>query len=60
MRKILNEGELVVLDEKHPNSSIVEVVCQSPNNLFTIVKCNEDQWSVMTNRLSSIGNFIIV
>jgi hypothetical protein len=51
MSKLRNEyniGEEVILD----NSSIVTVIHQTPNKLFTTVKSGNREWDVMTNRLS--------
>jgi hypothetical protein len=48
------KGEMVILDSDHNNSSEVEVVWQTPNNMFTKVKNKENyQWEVMTARLES-------
>lgn len=51
--KKLEKGEIVILDYEYPNYSAVEVVWQSPNNMFTKVK-NEAgaEWEVMTDRLT--------
>lgn len=47
------KGEIVILDYEYQNYSAVEVVWQSPNNMFTKVK-NEagSEWEVMTVRLT--------
>lgn len=48
------EGEKVRLDEGFVNTSIVEVVYQSPRRLFTWVTSDRSTWSVATYRLSRI------
>lgn len=49
-------NQLVYLDKDLSNSSIVQVVLQSPKLLFTRVKStNSDyEWDVMTYRLSEL------
>ena len=50
---LLTAGQSVRLDKGFRNSSIVEVVCQTPRRLYTRVKApNGYEWDVMTNRLS--------
>jgi hypothetical protein len=51
-----DKGTLVHLDKKYANHSIVEVVSQTPYNMFTKVKAPDTgyEWEVMTNRLSKI------
>jgi hypothetical protein len=49
----LEKGEIVILDSGYRNSSIVEVVSQTPNCMFTKVENEEGtQWEVMTARLT--------
>lgn len=50
--RLLAAGQLVCLDKGFTNQSIVEVVSQTPNRLFTTVKSDDVQWQVMTYRLS--------
>jgi len=51
-------GDVVVLDESHPNSSKVKIVSLSPNKMFAIVHQDEltveDAWETMTNRLTPV------
>lgn len=49
-------NQLVYLDKDLSNSSIVQVISQSPNLLFTRVKStNSDyEWNIMTYRLSEL------
>lgn len=50
---LLAAGLKVRLDKNFRNSSIVEVVSQTPRRLYTRVKApNGYEWDVMTNRLS--------
>ena len=50
---LLTAGQLVELDKEFANSSIVEVVTQTPMRLYTRVKApNGYEWDVMTNRLT--------
>ncbi len=50
---LLTAGQSVRLDEGFRNSSIVEVVSQTPRRLYTRVKApNGYEWDVMTNRLT--------
>ena len=50
---LLAAGLKVRLDKDFRNSSIVEVVSQTPRRLYTRVKApNGYEWDVMTNRLS--------
>lgn len=53
--KFIN-GQEVRLDKLFRNSSIVQVVRQSPNRMFTTVKLRSDgaEWDVMTRRLTKI------
>ncbi len=55
MREKLAVTEKVILDKQYHNSSIVEVVSQTPNRLFTRVKGNEVEWDVMTYRLTKLN-----
>jgi hypothetical protein len=48
------KGEVVRLDADFNNSSIVEVISQSPRKLFTRIKDENSDWEVMTDRLSHI------
>lgn len=53
---LLAAGQLVELDKDFANSSIVEVVLQTPMRLYTRVKApNGYEWDVMTNRLTPCG-----
>ena len=53
---LLTAGQLVELDKDFANSSIVEVVAQTPMRLYTRVKApNGYEWNVMTNRLTPCG-----
>lgn len=49
-------GEQVILDKGYRTECTVEIVLQSPNNMFTRVKSSvsESEWDVMTNRLEKI------
>jgi len=49
---LLVAGQQVRLDKGRANSSIVEVVRQTPKGLYTIVTNGESEWSVMTYRLT--------
>ena len=50
---LLTAGQLVELDKEFANSSIVEVVTQTPMRLYTRVKApNGYEWDVMTDRLT--------
>jgi len=49
-----NQGEIVRLDADFNNSSLVEIVSQTPHQMFTVVKSEDDYWEVMTDRLSRI------
>lgn len=50
---LLTAGQLVELDKDFANSSIVEVVTQTPMRLYTRVKApNGYEWDVMTDRLT--------
>ena len=50
---LLTTGQLVELDKDFANSSIVEVVTQTPMRLYTRVKApNGYVWEVMTYRLT--------
>ena len=52
----LTAGQLVELDKEFANSSIVEVVTQTPMRLYTRVKApNGYEWDVMTYRLTPCG-----
>ncbi len=55
LRREFKPGEKVILDEKYANSSIVEVVSQTPKKLYTMVKSETSEWEVMTIRLTSIN-----
>jgi hypothetical protein len=52
LRNEFNIGEEVILDKDRANSSIVTVIHQTPNKLFTTVKGGDSEWEVMTARLS--------
>ena len=52
LRNEFNIGEEVILDKDRANSSIVTVIHQTPNKLFTTVKGGDREWEVMTARLS--------
>ena len=53
---LLTPGQLVELDKEFANSSIVEVVTQTPMRLYTRVKApNGYEWDVMTDRLTPCG-----
>ncbi len=58
MREQYSTGQLVRLDENFSNTSIVEVVSQTPNLLFTTVKSNGVEWQVMTYRLSQCMSWL--
>ena len=46
-------GEVVILDREYANTSEVIVVAQSePNRVFTTVSNGNDEWDVMTGRLT--------
>lgn len=51
---VFEKGEIVWLDFDLSNKSEVEVISQSPQLLFTLVKTpnGATQWEVMTYRLS--------
>ena len=50
---LLTAGQSVRLDKDFRNSSIVEVVSQTPRRIYTRVKApNGYEWDVMTNRLT--------
>ena len=56
LRPSLTAGQLVELDKGFANSSIVEVVTQTPMRLYTRVKApNGYEWDVMTDRLTPCG-----
>jgi hypothetical protein len=49
------KGEKVLLDAEYSNRSVVKVVYQSENPMYTLVTSNDvDNWEVMTYRLSKI------
>lgn len=48
------KDEVVTLDTGYRNSSIVTVVYQTTNKLFTRVKSETSEWDVMTNRLTKL------
>ena len=52
LRQELESGEVVILDRGFHNSIDVEVITQTSGKLFTTVKSGEQQWDVMTNRLT--------
>ena len=54
MRKEFNTGDSVRLDKKFNNSSIVTVVSQTPQKMFTTVTSGPTTWEVMTYRLTEI------
>ena len=54
IRQHLNRTQKVILDKGYANESIVEVVIQSHDKLYTMVKDGDDEWTVMTNRLTEI------
>lgn len=50
---LLTTEQLVELDKEFANSSIVEVVTQTPMRLYTRVKAPDGyEWDVMTDRLT--------
>ena len=50
---LLTAGQSVMLDKDFRNSSIVEVVSQTPRRPYTRVKAsNGYEWDVMTDRLT--------
>ena len=55
MYQILKSGDQVLLDSSFNNSSIVEVISQTPNRMFTRIKDENSDWEVMTNRLEKIN-----
>ena len=56
MRETYTSGEQVRLDVTFRNTSIVEVVCQTPGKMYTRVKSGGEEWDVMTNRLTRLEN----
>jgi hypothetical protein len=52
LRKEFKEGEKVILDIKHANSSLVTVVSQTSGKLYTTVTNGKSVWDVMTIRLT--------
>lgn len=55
LRKKFNTGDKVRLDKDFHNTSIVEVVAQSPMKLYTRVKSNDTEWDVMTVLLDELN-----
>jgi len=53
----LKVGEVVVLDKGYNNSSNVEIVGFTPEEMYTNVKSLDDdrEWTTMTNRLTPIN-----
>ena len=50
---LLTAGQSVRLDKDFRNSSMVEVVSQTPRRIYTRVKApNGYEWDVMTNRFT--------
>lgn len=54
LRKEFEIGESVTLDKDLSNSSVVTIVSQTTNKLFTKVSSGQSEWSVMTYRLSRL------
>jgi len=50
----LKIGELVCLDEKSNNNSVVKIVYISPFGLYSEIRSDGRDWIVMTNRLTKI------
>lgn len=50
----LEVGEVVMLDADFANASKVTIVDFTPSGMFAVVRCNEVEWEVMTNRLTQI------
>ncbi len=46
-------GDIVELDKGHSNSSHVMVIRQDGNRMFTTISNAENEWDVMTDRLST-------
>ena len=49
---LLVAGQQVRLDKGFANSSIVEVVRQTPKRMYTTVTNGKNEWDVMTYRLT--------
>ncbi len=49
---LLVAGQQVRLDKGFANSSIVEVVKQTPKRMYTTVTNGKNEWDVMTYRLT--------
>jgi len=45
-------GQLVILDKEFSNTSLVYIVSQTPNCMFTTVESEGVKWEVITDRLS--------
>lgn len=56
LRQHYDKDERVRLDKTFQNTSIVIVVSQTPQKLYTRVKSEEggEEWDVMTNRLDKL------
>lgn len=54
LREKFEKGEIVRLDAGFANTSIVEVVSQTPLLMYTTVKADNSEWQVHTHRLSEI------
>lgn len=50
------KGEVVRLDADFNNTSLVTVVFQTPERMFTGLESDDDSWIVMTDRLSQISS----
>ena len=57
LRELFTRGQKVHLDIDRANTSIVKVVSQTPQRLYTKVTDDDDTWDVMTYRLTEIINF---
>lgn len=54
MRKEFEAGQKVNLDKDMANNSVVTVISQTKNKLYTRVKSEDEEWIVMTYRLTGI------
>lgn len=54
MRQELKPGERVILDQGSAYGGEVEVVYQTSGRLYTAVKFEDEQWQVMTYRLTKL------
>lgn len=56
LRKRFKPGEKVVVDQGRPNGGYeATVVSQTPGKLFTVIKRGDDQWTVMSDRLTKLN-----